>query len=718
MRVLLAVGNEKTAKEIAEHLINNGMEVRSCYNRIAVSAAAKEHRAEVVVLSPVLPGDEDLVADVVQPLWKDGIRIVLLPGDADLPDTRDLVKKVIPYRVYDFVYDPVTPEKVLERLNNPGLPADLPKDLVRAAMLEETVSDTVPDIIPAESKNRWGLLTKIAKRRRWKDAAPDARAENVREDKEDNVKQGGRQAVPAALPEGRQEETVPVSVPVKEEWPFPQTEKTCTFKKQEEIPEDFALLGSEKFPAVSALLAALPGGYSAVVLPSGWPNLAETIKQIRREPTFSALSIVIVGSCNTKECYAAGADECVDNLDFGTVERIRIKAARMREILAEREDLQKKLQSVLSTPGIQTAEIEIKNKTEGRVPENESKKTAEENQVPKNNDLPTAAVNAKFIYEICPYERSASKESTKKDKTDTTNAKGGSGEERKPIDKKREPTALPAFGESAKIIAVLGSPWAPSGVTTLSVALAKFIAGSKRVAAVDCDLTGRGLGTRFGLHHVEIAGSDWRFFDVPVKTSGVAVFPLDPSNREEAPERRLAKIIGEAKKDVDWLILDVGKDPEAWWFRYGVNCATVVLWVVRDDPLLVERVRLNWKERPPAQCRELMVLFGPGESREIEEIFVIPCLQVNSPHDKKGLRKLADFLEAIPPRKGPRALAVGIEDAALLAGYVVDYFETASEAKEWLRFNRPDVAFLSRTLKDLALLEYDLKKQGVPVRRV
>ena len=340
MRVLLAVGNEKTAKEIAEHLINNGIEVRSCYNRIAVTAAAKEHRAEVVVLSPVLPGDEDLVADVIRPLWNDGIRIVLLPGGADLPDTRDLIKKVIPYRVYDFVYDPVTPENVLERLNNPGLPADLPKDLVRAAMLEETVSDAVPDIIPAGSKNRWGLLTKIAKKRRWKDASPDARSErsgNAREDEDDNAGQSvyaGRQSAPAVLSKERPVETVPVNVSVKEEELFRQTEKAGAFKKQEEMPEDFALLGSEKFPSVPALLAALPGNYSAVVLPSGWPNLAETIKQLRREPSVSALPIVVVGPCDTKGCYAAGADECIGALGVEAVERIRAKAARAREILA------------------------------------------------------------------------------------------------------------------------------------------------------------------------------------------------------------------------------------------------------------------------------------------------------------------------------------------------------------------------------------------------
>jgi Mrp family chromosome partitioning ATPase len=722
MRVLLAVGNEKTAKEIAEHLINNGIEVKSCYNRIAVSAAAKEHRAEVVVLSPVLPGDEDLVADVVQPLWNDGIRIVLLPGGADLPDTRDLIKKVIPYRVYDFVYDPVTPEKVLERLNNPGLPADLPKDLVRAAMLEETVSETVPEAVPAEKgENRWGFLTKLAKKRRWKNAVQATETNARRRDgdaQKGNAAQsvpGGQQTAPTLLPEER-------SASSFREKELSQREKRTDAspvypEKRERIPEDFAVLGSEEFPFMHELCAALPGDYTAVVVPADWPDLVDTIKELRREAAVSFLPIIVVGSCDAKECYAAGAEECVEDLGSETVERIRMKVARMREVLAEKEELRKKLQSALPAPGSKTAEIEAKNKTEGWVRESEDKKTEEIQISDANKDILTVSTSPEFIYEICPYKRSTSKESRTRDEEKTTALRGGSSEKKAPRDKKRELTAPQELGMYAKIIAV-GSPWLPSGATTFSVVMAKFLAERKKVAAVDCDLTGRGLGMRFALNPVEIAGRDWRSFDAPVKASKVAVFPLDPSNREGVSEKRLTKIIGEAGRGVDWLVLDVGKDPDVWWFRCGVNCASVVLWVVRDDPLFVERARLNWKERPRVQCRELMVLFGPGDIREIEEIFVIPCLQVKGPEDKKGLRRLADFLEAVPNKRGPRALAVGVKNEALLAGYVVDYFETASEAKEWLRFNRPDVAFLSRTLKDLTLLEHDLKNQGVPARKV
>ncbi|MCL6559440.1 MAG: GGDEF domain-containing protein, partial [Firmicutes bacterium] len=125
----------------------------------------------------------------------------------------------------------------------------------------------------------------------------------------------------------------------------PQDEAMCKIQddrnkdKREKIPGDFAVLGngSGEFPSISALCAVLPGNYTAVLVPADWPDLPGTIKQLRREPIVSALPIVVVGPCDAKECYAAGADECVDVLDDGTIERVRVKAARMKELWAQAE---------------------------------------------------------------------------------------------------------------------------------------------------------------------------------------------------------------------------------------------------------------------------------------------------------------------------------------------------------------------------------------------
>jgi diguanylate cyclase (GGDEF)-like protein len=62
---------------------------------------------------------------------------------------------------------------------------------------------------------------------------------------------------------------------------------------------------------------------------------------MRREFSLSAVPSVVVGSCDTETCYSAGADECVAVLDLQTVERIRARSAKMREIWdkAVRDDL-------------------------------------------------------------------------------------------------------------------------------------------------------------------------------------------------------------------------------------------------------------------------------------------------------------------------------------------------------------------------------------------
>ncbi|MCL6635855.1 MAG: diguanylate cyclase, partial [Peptococcaceae bacterium] len=85
------------------------------------------------------------------------------------------------------------------------------------------------------------------------------------------------------------------------------------------------------------LRAVLPGNYSAIVVPAGWPGLIDAIKELRRDPAASSLPIVVVGACDARECYAAGADECVEELDEKTVERVRAKAARMSDLWAEAE---------------------------------------------------------------------------------------------------------------------------------------------------------------------------------------------------------------------------------------------------------------------------------------------------------------------------------------------------------------------------------------------
>jgi hypothetical protein len=115
-----------------------------CYHRSVILDVAHEINPEAVVLSPFLEGNEDLLDQVIIPLRKAGYRIVFLPGAPNMGDARTWMKKLLPWGVYCYVFDPVTPEKIVYRINNPGKIKDLPA-IPDAEMQDEKVSDLVTE---------------------------------------------------------------------------------------------------------------------------------------------------------------------------------------------------------------------------------------------------------------------------------------------------------------------------------------------------------------------------------------------------------------------------------------------------------------------------------------------------------------------------------------------------------------------------------------------
>lgn len=99
------------------------------------------------------------------------------------------------------------------------------------------------------------------------------------------------------------------------------------------VPLDFASLdedtGAAFYPSIRELCEAKP---SAVLVSCGRKDLTETIKTLRREYSMSAVPIVVVGRSDNSDCYNAGANECLENLDEGAVQRIQAMATRMREL--------------------------------------------------------------------------------------------------------------------------------------------------------------------------------------------------------------------------------------------------------------------------------------------------------------------------------------------------------------------------------------------------
>lgn len=327
-----------------------------------------------------------------------------------------------------------------------------------------------------------------------------------------------------------------------------------------------------------------------------------------------------------------------------------------------------------------------------------------------------------FIYEACPYDSLAQLH------TENNYRQELEPPQIEPIPKKIESEPSPCEPKApeaekvvlsrpkvnAKIISIT-APWASGGGVTMTTSiLAGALAG--RGAAVDCDIYRGGLAVRMGLKIIE---NDWRQGDPPVMLpSGIMIYPIDPAISANTNESALKSLLSEAGTGSDWLLLDAGSNPQAWWFECLAEWSSLVIWVVRDDPLLLCQAGSRWPGRPDVSCREIMVLYGSGDIKVIEDAFTLPCVQLKGAGDKKGIKALADLIAAIPAGSGKRVLTVGLDSCPDSPGVVYDSFQAVDEAVSWIKHNKPDVAIALSGVDKLALLEFDLRKHGIPVYEV
>jgi len=139
VKVLLATGLSQIEQQMESRDWNR------CYQRQILLDVVKEHGSQVVVLSPLLQGEEDLLKEIIIPLRTEGIRIIFLPGNAKMPDTKEWMKKLLPWGVYDYVFDPVTTEKIIDRINNPAQLKNLPSEVQMSSQEAQAVGNIVPD---------------------------------------------------------------------------------------------------------------------------------------------------------------------------------------------------------------------------------------------------------------------------------------------------------------------------------------------------------------------------------------------------------------------------------------------------------------------------------------------------------------------------------------------------------------------------------------------
>lgn len=145
MKVLVATGIEKLNEDLLKMLQANNIENSGqCFHRSVLQKVINETGANTLVISPALSGDNDLVS-IIRSIRKKGTRVIVLPGSPSLPQTLDLVKALVPYGIYDFVYDKVKPQDVIDRLKNPGNLGDVAKAFNEASIDLKDINIDNPD---------------------------------------------------------------------------------------------------------------------------------------------------------------------------------------------------------------------------------------------------------------------------------------------------------------------------------------------------------------------------------------------------------------------------------------------------------------------------------------------------------------------------------------------------------------------------------------------
>jgi diguanylate cyclase (GGDEF)-like protein len=555
-----------------------------------------------------------------------------------------------------------------------------------------------------------------------------------------------------------------------------------------DIPDDFVFLEDDNIDGITSL-------NPTVILVPVSIDAAGRIKNIRRKIALSSVPIVVIGECDESLYYAAGADECIKDLNGEATAKIRAKASRMKEIWSEanRDELTGALRrkfmdkyldelatrfcetgtsfsitisdldhfkSVNDTYGHQAGDVvliefarflrESIRKTDviiryggeeflivfpglndaGPIMEKLCRSWAsKEITLPDGNRIKSTfsaglAVIGRDALGVDDLIKSAD-EALYLAKKSGRNKVVKAGEmveiqEGKESPVIKEQVKMPSVSlplkklkiNNAMIIGVC-SPSVSAGATSFAVLLAKKLAKRNKVAAFDCDLSGKGLGVRMGLQWWEIEKSDWTNMLPPAEVSGVYVYPMDPANTGTITGNQLSESLKNSTNGVNKLVLDLGSNMGQWWFKLAQSTAHIVLWVIKDDPLIIEKAKLSWPSRPRISSREIMILFGEGNPRQIEEIFMLPCLQVT---EKKGWKEINRIFSG-DISVGPRILVVGFKKVPMVDGFVLDSFQAVDEALEWVKYNTPDAAILAEKTAKATLLEYDLKKINIPMRR-
>ncbi|RDV81236.1 hypothetical protein [Ammonifex thiophilus] len=687
MRVLLATGLEELDRGIAAQLAKRDeFELAGeCYYREGLMLLLRERGADAVVLSPHLPGQVK-VSELVRELRLAGVRVVLLPGGREDKEAVELAQYAVALGVYDIVWDPVKPQKVVWRLENPaGL-----KD----AGVEPDVAVVEYDPPPApvredrrEKASFWRRLLPLGRGKREERDSPagelpegDYIAGEARVFPDSSLQgedfswyEGAAWGAPGVRGAGQEGPGVLQGPAPAGQVQGTERRDAGTFWGREPAQAAAQVREGAPLPGEAEEHARTPRGAGqeeeqVPVLPEAgegfwyeaWPGGGDTPAPggIGREP---APAVELKGQESVVEGPVSGETE-----------------PAVRELVPEAEEP--------AAPGGQ------EEKAPERIPAVQNT-TGREVPAGKVEDAPAFARGHESVARL-PQEAPAAAAPA----AQAAGREAGPGGVLRPAGHGPVRVRETAFRSRAgRVVAVVAFG---KKAHELVLRLAKKLAP---VALVDCDLKEGGLSASLGVY-----SRDWRKGDEPLRRDGVTLYPVIPGRAARLPEGALRRVLREARISAPHLVVHLGRGTDTWYAREVLKQADLLLWVLDNDPSALDGVAEAWALRPRVPCREVLILHGGGPLRPetLEEALVLPCFTDLGP----VLEVLRGDLSS-----GVRVLAVGFGRAPAVAGAVVDAFDDAEQALAWARANPPDLAVVREDARDRVHLERGLKEMGVPV---
>ena len=151
MRLLVATGIEKLDNDLLKALPEKDIKtVGNCCHQSVIEKVIEETCSDHVLISPALYGETDIVT-LIRRIRERGLRVIVLPGSPSRPETKELIKELVPLGIYDFVYDKVTIDAIVDKLLKPGTLGDIPKDIREVIISEQKFGNEIEKQIDDES---------------------------------------------------------------------------------------------------------------------------------------------------------------------------------------------------------------------------------------------------------------------------------------------------------------------------------------------------------------------------------------------------------------------------------------------------------------------------------------------------------------------------------------------------------------------------------------